>query len=206
MSRGSWGGSPETDHGHHKALFTRNANYMPLKINRSRFWLFQNTISIGFHEKNAWSSESQQKPYCNDGNREPWTVTQTCTAEFTCPQIKRIKIMLLYGDRVWSSMTANVRYRNNGAPWRNRGKRVSVTYFCVSAQIRVGMCLRACNFSYLAQNAHAPHCHLRPLWLHQIFQHYLVNGSTIFGGWGGMFLNTKSVFIFSTTFLKYFSF
>jgi hypothetical protein len=36
-----------------------------------------------------------------------------------------------------------------------------------------GLCLRTCNFNYPARNA-PPYCHLRPLWLHQIFRHYLM--------------------------------
>jgi hypothetical protein len=43
-------------------------------------------------------------------------------------------------------------------------------------------CACACAFSlaYPACNAYAPYCHLWPLWLHQIFRYYLINGK-IFG-------------------------
>ena len=41
------------------------------------------------------------------------------------------------------------------------------------------MCLRACSLTNPACNA-PPYCHFRPLWLHHIFRHYLING-TIFG-------------------------
>ena len=38
-----------------------------------------------------------------------------------------------------------------------------------------------CSYRYPACNAHAPYCHLWPVWLYNIFPHYLING-TIFGG------------------------
>ena len=40
-------------------------------------------------------------------------------------------------------------------------------------------CLCTCNLIHPACNAHAPCCHLRPPWIHQIFRPYLING-TIF--------------------------
>ena len=52
-----------------------------------------------------------------------------------------------------------------------------------------GVCLRTCSLAKPAGNA-PPYCHLRPLWLHHIFQHYLING-TIFGKKS---LNIKCVF------------
>ena len=53
-------------------------------------------------------------------------------------------------------------------------------------------CLRACRVTYPVSNAHPPYC-LRPLWLHHIFRHYLING-TIFSKKLG---NIKCVFWFS---------
>jgi hypothetical protein len=55
-----------------------------------------------------------------------------------------------------------------------------------------GVCLRACRLSYPVCHAQAPYC-LRPLWLHHIYRHYLING-TIFGKKS---LNIKCVFWFS---------
>jgi hypothetical protein len=46
---------------------------------------------------------------------------------------------------------------------------------CTGASV----CLLTCSLNYPACNAHAPYCHLRSLWLHHIFRHYLTNG-TIF--------------------------
>jgi hypothetical protein len=54
-----------------------------------------------------------------------------------------------------------------------------------------GVCLRACSLTNPERNP-PPYCHLRPLWLHQIFRHYVING-TIFGK---KWLNIKSVFWF----------
>jgi hypothetical protein len=42
-------------------------------------------------------------------------------------------------------------------------------------------------------NAYASYCHLRPLWLHHIFRHYLINGTIL----GKKLLNIKCVFWFS---------
>jgi hypothetical protein len=41
-----------------------------------------------------------------------------------------------------------------------------------------GVCLHTCSLNYPACNA-SLYCHLRPLWLHHIFRHYLISG-TIF--------------------------
>jgi len=49
-----------------------------------------------------------------------------------------------------------------------------------------------CSCQYPASNAHAPHCHLCPALLYNIFPHYLING-TIFK----KLLNIKCVFWFS---------
>ena len=50
---------------------------------------------------------------------------------------------------------------------------------------------RACGLNYPACNA-PPYCHLRRLWLHHVFRHYLIN-STIFVK---TLLNIKCVFWF----------
>jgi hypothetical protein len=50
---------------------------------------------------------------------------------------------------------------------------------CVVVGARTRACLRACSLTNSACNA-PPCCHLRPLWLHQMFRHSLING-TIFG-------------------------
>jgi len=34
-----------------------------------------------------------------------------------------------------------------------------------------------CSLSYPARNTHAPYCHLWPAPLHNIFSHYLINGT-----------------------------
>ena len=52
-----------------------------------------------------------------------------------------------------------------------------------------------CSRRYTACKAHAPHCHLWPVQLYNIFPYCLIN-CTIFGG-GKKFLNTKCVFWFS---------
>jgi hypothetical protein len=60
-----------------------------------------------------------------------------------------------------------------------------------------------CSLSYPACNAHAPYCHLWPVWLYHIFPHYLIN-RTIFEEWGGRknLLNTKCMFRFSLQLLS----
>ena len=42
-----------------------------------------------------------------------------------------------------------------------------------------GVCCCECSLNSRTRNAHAPYC-LQPLWIHQIFRHYLIN-STISG-------------------------
>jgi len=65
-----------------------------------------------------------------------------------------------------------------------RGNAISVTYSeCV------------CSVSYPSCNAHAPYCHLWPVWLYYIFPHYLINGTIS----RKKLLNIKYVLIFSTT-------
>ena len=85
--------------------------------------------------------------------------------------------------------------RKNEASSRNhcsREKATSITYLCVCVCVRVcarvkfvgectgvEVCLRASSLANPACNVPS-YWHLRPLWLHDIFPHYLING-TIFG-------------------------
>jgi hypothetical protein len=45
---------------------------------------------------------------------------------------------------------------------------------------RVGVCVCACNLTYLACKERGPHRHVWPLWFHNTCSHYLIH-STIFG-------------------------
>jgi len=45
--------------------------------------------------------------------------------------------------------------------------------------ISISLWACVCSLRYPACNAHAPYCHVWPLRLYNIFQHYLING-TIF--------------------------
>jgi len=60
--------------------------------------------------------------------------------------------------------TYNVTFRHVGATSVAVKKAVRITYSeCV------------CSLRYLGWNAHAPYCHLWPVWLYNIFPHYLIN-------------------------------
>ena len=63
---------------------------------------------------------------------------------------------------------------------------------CARACTGAGVCLCVCSLTYPACHSQAPYC-LRPLWMHHIFRHSLING-TIFGR---TLLNMKYVFWFS---------
>jgi hypothetical protein len=58
-----------------------------------------------------------------------------------------------------------------------------------------------CSLSYAACNAHAPHCHLWPVWLYHIFPHSLINGTFFVK----TLLQIKNTFWFSTNFVWNFS-
>jgi hypothetical protein len=100
---------------------------------------------------------------------------------------------------LWTTDAMYIR-RNSEAcsryDWR-RGKAISITH---SVCVRVRRCgctgsgvrFHACSLTHPACNAHAPWS-LRPLWLHQVFGYYLING-TIFGEKSQ---STKCVFSFS---------
>ena len=60
----------------------------------------------------------------------------------------------------------------------------------------VGVCLRACSLTNPACNT-PPYCHLRPLWPHCIFWHYLITDTII----GRKVLNIKREFWFSLNLL-----
>ena len=73
---------------------------------------------------------------------------------------------------------------------------VAVEKHQVQYYILACVCVHRCSLTYPARKA-PPYCHLRPLWLHHIFRHYLING-TIFGK---RLLNTKCVLIVTRTFI-----
>ena len=82
---------------------------------------------------------------------------------------------------------------------------ISITYLsvcaCVLVHRRVGVCmhLRACSLVYPACNAYVPCCDVMwPLWLHQIFRHYVINGAIFLK----KLLNIKCVFWFSLQLLS----
>jgi hypothetical protein len=106
-----------------------------------------------------------------------------------------------------NTRTALYIYHNNKVRSRNhycRERVVSIAYFCVCmrACTRAGVCLNACSLNNPARNA-PPYYHLRFLWLHYIFWHYLING-TIFVK---KFFEHKMCFDFLYNFyLKHFSF
>jgi hypothetical protein len=79
------------------------------------------------------------------------------------------------------------RVRESLLPWKRNNNTYLSVGVCACACARVcgrgcmgtDGCLRVCSLTNLACNAQ-PYCHLRPLWLHRIFRHYVING-TIFG-------------------------
>jgi hypothetical protein len=86
-------------------------------------------------------------------------------------------------------------------PWKSNKLYIFVCVCaCASACVSVGgcectgagVCLRACSLANPACNA-PPYSHLRPLWLHNIFRHYLINGPIF----GTKSLNIKCEFYFS---------
>jgi hypothetical protein len=50
------------------------------------------------------------------------------------------------------------------------GNAISIIY-------RVCVCVCICSRRYPACNAHAPYCHLWPIWLYHIFPYFLINGT-----------------------------
>ena len=112
--------------------------------------------------------------------------------------IYKLAIQLHQTFEKWQSMNVQ---RHSEARSRNRccrGKAISFTFVCVLRGCTVaGICLRVCNLNYPACNAHAPDCHLQPLWLHHIFRHYVIYGTIL----GNKLLNIKCVFWFSIQFV-----
>jgi hypothetical protein len=78
------------------------------------------------------------------------------------------KLQTLWNEAIYTKM-ANARTTlTQGGPCNHccSGKAVSITYSeCV------------CSLSHPACNAHVPYCHLWPVWLYNIFPHYLTNGT-----------------------------
>jgi hypothetical protein len=58
-----------------------------------------------------------------------------------------------------------------------------------------------CSFSYQACNAHAPYCHLWPVWFHRVFPHYPIN-DMIFVGKKKVIEHKMCVLIFSTSLVR----
>ena len=74
---------------------------------------------------------------------------------------------------------------------------------CCGKAMSITQNVSICNLRYPACNAHAPHCHMCPALLYNIFPHFLING-TIFGKFSEYYIYVLTV---STTFSpKHFSF
>jgi len=84
-------------------------------------------------------------------------------------------------------MTKQVRYVYRNIEGHSRN------HCCSRRAINITYSNYGCSLSYPAFNAHAPYCHLCPVWLYQISPHYLING-TIFGK---KWFNIKCMFWFS---------
>ena len=69
-------------------------------------------------------------------------------------------------------------------------RRVHETTVAVDKYYIFWVCV--CKITYPACKAHAPYCHLRPVWLYHIFPHYLINGKIFL-----KLLNIKCVLWFS---------
>jgi hypothetical protein len=82
-------------------------------------------------------------------------------------------------------------------------RRVCATTDAVEKQwVLHNLSLCNCTFRYPACNVHVPYCHLWPALLHNVFPHYLING-TIFGEKATK--HRMCVLIYSTTFVQNFS-
>jgi hypothetical protein len=74
----------------------------------------------------------------------------------------------------------------------------TVLYVSVHVRAWVWVRRRACSLTFSAFKAHAPYCHLWPLWLHHIFRRYQLKGK-IFGKKATE--HKKCVFSLSTSFI-----
>ena len=52
----------------------------------------------------------------------------------------------------------------------------SCNHCCSGKALNIAYSECVCSLRYPACNAHAPYCYKRPLWFHNIFPHYLING------------------------------
>ena len=106
--------------------------------------------------------------------------------------------LCLYCVTVWSeNKTRSVRIMQHSGAFANHcccGKAVlhAPSALCARRCTGAGVRMRACSLNYPAFNA-PPYCHLRPLWLHHIFRHYLITDTIL----GKRLLNIKYVFWFS---------
>jgi hypothetical protein len=86
-----------------------------------------------------------------------------------------------------TQFTYNVNTEARSRSYSDRRKAALHIYVCVSVCVYARA--SACSVTYPVYKAHTPFCHLWLLWLYNIFQHYLING-TIFEK---QLLNIKSV-------------
>ena len=125
---------------------------------------------------------------CYYANR---TLSEHCVFASSATCFGLFSLIVRQQSQVHINLTGNVLYRNKPLLlWK------SDKYYIL---VCVRECAGACNHTYPACNA-PPYCHLRPLWLHHIFQHYLIS-SIISGRKRGIEYDMCLVFFF-TTFTK----
>ena len=89
-------------------------------------------------------------------------------------EVRRLNWKDVDGERERES-TAGKKIQDRQWTYNVISRRVRATIVAVENQYYVlWACI--CRLWYLACNAHAPYCHLCPVWLYNTFPHYLING------------------------------
>jgi hypothetical protein len=99
----------------------------------------------------------------------------------------------------------NIKISNMCKTYHNcwSGKAISITYFCVCVCVCVYACVRGArariqsNLPSVQRACAVLYCHLWPLWLHQLFPHYFINGTILIKK---VTERKTCLLIFSTTF------
>jgi hypothetical protein len=161
--------------------------------------------------KNLPHTWTTMRQLCYGGKAEMWSVRAMHTFSCTAISGAMLQCYVLTCGRGVTAFSAPPRSRRPGQGPRSPHPKAGPVYTIwkwgtfVQPLLKwksnkyYPFCVCVCSIRYLACNDQVPYCHMSPLWLHNIFPHYLVNGMIPINTSYLLFLSETWVFL--TTFI-----